>query len=230
MKLLLFSDLHTDTSAVARLVDLSRGADVVVGAGDFASARRGISTCIHVLQHISIPAVLVPGNNESYEELVAACVSWKSARVRRQAQRAGALAFADWRVLGRRACLRAQVKAGSALRSAPAPQSCNSFAAPQLLPCNADPHGWRRGLLSGAVPQLSALTPLPLTRLSCARAPMPANSALAMVKDLPVSFCVVFTKCDNRPWLEARGRVGFHATARAQRQLGGHRVFLECRG
>ncbi len=81
MKLFLFSDLHTDTSAATRIVDLARGVDVVVGAGDFANARRGVSTCLQVLQHIAIPAVLVPGNNESYEELVAACAGWKSARV-----------------------------------------------------------------------------------------------------------------------------------------------------
>ncbi len=34
----------------------------------------------------------------------------------------------------------------------------NSFAAPRLLPFNADPHGWRRGLLSGAAPQLTCQT------------------------------------------------------------------------
>jgi predicted phosphodiesterase len=39
MKLLLFSDLHTDVSAATRLVELARAADAVVGAGDFANAR-----------------------------------------------------------------------------------------------------------------------------------------------------------------------------------------------
>jgi Icc-related predicted phosphoesterase len=33
------------------------------------------------LKAIQIPAVLVPGNNESYDELVAACANWQSGRV-----------------------------------------------------------------------------------------------------------------------------------------------------
>src|SRR6266536_4587252 len=45
-------------------------------------------------------------------------------------------------------------------------KSSNSFAAPRLLTFNAAPHGWRRGLLSGAAPQLTPCTPLPLR---CAR-------------------------------------------------------------
>lgn len=81
MKLLLFSDLHTDVSAAMRLVELARAADVVVGAGDFANVRRGISICIEVLQAIRIPSVLVAGNNESFEELSAACATWPKATV-----------------------------------------------------------------------------------------------------------------------------------------------------
>ena len=81
MKLLLFSDLHTDVAAAARLVRMAQSADVAVGAGDFANMRRGVSRCIDVLKEIKIPTVLVPGNNESYEELVAACVNWENATV-----------------------------------------------------------------------------------------------------------------------------------------------------
>jgi len=81
MKLILFSDLHRDKAAAARIVELARNADVVVGAGDFASVRRDISNCIDVLASSRIPAVLVAGNNESHDELVAACKNWKSAHV-----------------------------------------------------------------------------------------------------------------------------------------------------
>ena len=81
MKLLLFSDLRTDTAAALRLVDLARDVDVVIGAGDFASVRRGLSSCINVLRDIKAPSLLVPGNNESYDELCAACASWASAKV-----------------------------------------------------------------------------------------------------------------------------------------------------
>jgi Icc-related predicted phosphoesterase len=81
MKLLVFSDLHRDKGAATRIVQLAQGADVVIGAGDFANARTGVSTCIDILKAIQIPAVLVPGNNESYDELVAACANWQSVRV-----------------------------------------------------------------------------------------------------------------------------------------------------
>src|SRR5262245_50264268 len=81
MKLLLFSDLHCDAAAARRIVDRAETVDVLVGAGDFASVRRGIDTCIDVLRAVRKPAVLVPGNNESLEELREACQSWPQAHV-----------------------------------------------------------------------------------------------------------------------------------------------------
>lgn len=73
MKLLLFSDLHTNASAAERLVERARAADVIVGAGDFGNLRRDIEVCIDVLRRAGKPAILVAGNNESTEELAAAC-------------------------------------------------------------------------------------------------------------------------------------------------------------
>src|SRR5687767_14349025 len=81
VKLLLFSDLHCDADAARRIVDRAGEADVLVGAGDFANARSGIQTCIDVLRQCDRPAVLVPGNNESVEELVEACRDWPRAQV-----------------------------------------------------------------------------------------------------------------------------------------------------
>lgn len=81
MKLLLFSDLHCDTAAARRLVERAGQADVVIGAGDFANVRRGIERTIEVLKAINRPAILVPGNSESVEELQAACQGWPTAHV-----------------------------------------------------------------------------------------------------------------------------------------------------
>ncbi len=81
MRLLLFSDLHRNRAAARSLVERAEAVDVVVGAGDFASVRRGIETTIEVLQAIDRPAVLVPGNNETLEELRAATSAWPQARV-----------------------------------------------------------------------------------------------------------------------------------------------------
>ncbi len=81
MKLLLFSDLHSDLRTASKLVELSYAVDVIVGAGDFCIARRGLDTIIASLGRITKPTVLVPGNSESNEELSQACRSWKSAWV-----------------------------------------------------------------------------------------------------------------------------------------------------
>ena len=61
MKLLLFSDLHSDFTAASKLVELSRKADAVIGAGDFCVARRGLEDIIAALSTLKKPAVLVAG-------------------------------------------------------------------------------------------------------------------------------------------------------------------------
>jgi Icc-related predicted phosphoesterase len=81
MKLLLFSDLHANVSAARQLVERARHVDVVIGAGDFGNLRRDVRRTIEVLRAIVRPAVLVAGNNESTEELIAAVSDWPSARV-----------------------------------------------------------------------------------------------------------------------------------------------------
>lgn len=81
MKLLLFSDLHTDVEAARQLVRMARDVDVVIGAGDFGNVRKNVAACIHVLREIICPSILVAGNNESTDELRAACRAWSSATV-----------------------------------------------------------------------------------------------------------------------------------------------------
>jgi Icc-related predicted phosphoesterase len=81
MKLLAFSDLHRNRDRAERLVELAREADVVVGAGDYATMRKGLEGTIDVLSAIEVPAVLVPGNAETDTELWQACASWPGAHV-----------------------------------------------------------------------------------------------------------------------------------------------------
>ena len=81
MRLLCFSDLHRDTAAASDLVEMSHDADIVIGAGDFATRRLGIADTIDVLSAIKKPTVVVPGNGESYDELHNACSHWSAARV-----------------------------------------------------------------------------------------------------------------------------------------------------
>ena len=81
MKLLAFSDLHRDLSQAAELVEMSAGADVVIGAGDFASVHEGLEETIEALSAIAKPTVLVPGNNETDEALREAAAGWSAATV-----------------------------------------------------------------------------------------------------------------------------------------------------
>ena len=79
MKLLLFSDLHADVAAARRLLQLAASADVLVGAGDFGNVHSDVGLCLDVLRESGKPTVLVPGNNETFAELTAACRGWQQA-------------------------------------------------------------------------------------------------------------------------------------------------------
>ena len=81
MKLLAFSDLHRDLGQAARLVEMSAEADVVIGAGDFASIHEGLGETISALASIETPTILVPGNNETEEALREAAAGWEAAAV-----------------------------------------------------------------------------------------------------------------------------------------------------
>jgi uncharacterized protein len=81
MKILAFSDLHRDLEQGARLVEMSAQADVVIGAGDFASVHEGLEETIGALSGIETPTVLVPGNNETADALRGAAAGWSAATV-----------------------------------------------------------------------------------------------------------------------------------------------------
>lgn len=81
MRILAFSDLHRDLEQAARLTEMSKDADVVIGAGDFASLHQGLDETIEALSGIEAPTILVPGNNETEDALREASGSWSAARV-----------------------------------------------------------------------------------------------------------------------------------------------------
>jgi uncharacterized protein len=81
VKILAFSDLHRDLAQAARLVEMSADADVVIGAGDFASMHAGLGETIGALVPIETPTILVPGNNETAVALHDAAADWPAATV-----------------------------------------------------------------------------------------------------------------------------------------------------
>ena len=81
MRILAFSDLHRDLGRAESLVERSAEADIVIGAGDFASVHEGLEPTIEALAAIEKPTVLVPGNNETADALRAAAKAWAAATV-----------------------------------------------------------------------------------------------------------------------------------------------------
>jgi len=69
MKILAFSDLHLARARAEEIAAASRVADLVIGAGDFCNMRKGVAEAMGLLAGIEKPLVMVPGNNESLEEL-----------------------------------------------------------------------------------------------------------------------------------------------------------------
>jgi Icc-related predicted phosphoesterase len=81
VRILAFSDLHRDLEQGAKLVEMSAEADVVIGAGDFASVHEGLEETIGTLEGVKAPTVLVPGNNETADALRSATSNWSAATV-----------------------------------------------------------------------------------------------------------------------------------------------------
>src|SRR5207253_470346 len=81
VRILAFSDLHCDLEQAAKLVAMSAEADLVIGAGDFASMHEGLAGTIGALSEIVKPTVLVPGNNETADALRGAAAEWEAATV-----------------------------------------------------------------------------------------------------------------------------------------------------
>jgi len=81
MRILAFSDLHRDLDQAAQLTEMATDADLVIGAGDFASVHEGLGSTIKALSSIAAPALLVPGNNETRDDLRDAATAWPSAQV-----------------------------------------------------------------------------------------------------------------------------------------------------
>jgi Icc-related predicted phosphoesterase len=79
--LLAFSDIHRDLKQAGRIAEMAGGADVVVAAGDYGSIHRGVEELIDMLVVIEKPTLLVPGNNETEDELREACAGWAAATV-----------------------------------------------------------------------------------------------------------------------------------------------------
>lgn len=83
MKILAFSDLHSDLVTARQLVSKASddAIELVIGAGDFGTMRKNLQPVINILGQINQPCLWVPGNGESFEELNAACQKFPQIQV-----------------------------------------------------------------------------------------------------------------------------------------------------
>jgi Icc-related predicted phosphoesterase len=73
LKILAFSDLHRDVNALQNIMLECEFADVLVGAGDFATQGLGTNDTMSVLAESKIPVIIVSGNHDITKELRAIC-------------------------------------------------------------------------------------------------------------------------------------------------------------
>ena len=69
MKIVAVSDLHLDEDAADALLAAAQGADMILGAGDFAQNHRGLDAYMARLAPIADRMIVVPGNNETLDAL-----------------------------------------------------------------------------------------------------------------------------------------------------------------
>ena len=81
MKILAFSDLHRNREIAQAIVAASAQADIVVGAGDFATMGEGLADTFEILSHIGVPVVFVAGNHDRLDEMEEAARGWPEAHI-----------------------------------------------------------------------------------------------------------------------------------------------------
>jgi uncharacterized protein len=69
MNILAFSDLHRNRAVAQQIVTEAGNADLIVGAGDFATNGKGLGETVSLLGEIRSPMVLVAGNHDDLSEL-----------------------------------------------------------------------------------------------------------------------------------------------------------------
>jgi uncharacterized protein len=95
MKILIFSDMHGDLSALQRVV--AQPADIYIAAGDLCNFGKGLERCAPILQPLSERLFVLPGNHETHEQTKAFCLKHGFVDFHRQTRK---LNDADWAGLG----------------------------------------------------------------------------------------------------------------------------------
>jgi uncharacterized protein len=95
MKVLIFSDIHGDVRALARIV--ARPADLYICAGDLATFQKGLDQCGDMLKPLGEKLWVLPGNHETHEDIRESCRKFGFVDFHRRVLQAGS---AQWAGLG----------------------------------------------------------------------------------------------------------------------------------
>jgi uncharacterized protein len=95
MKVLIFSDIHGDVRALARIV--ARPADLYICAGDLATFQKGLDQCGETLKPLGEKLWVLPGNHETHDDIRELCRKFGFGDFHRRVLQAGA---AQWAGLG----------------------------------------------------------------------------------------------------------------------------------
>jgi uncharacterized protein len=71
VRVLIFSDVHGDVGALARIV--AQSADVYICAGDLATFGKGLEKCGKALESLGEKLWVLPGNHETHNDIRAFC-------------------------------------------------------------------------------------------------------------------------------------------------------------
>jgi uncharacterized protein len=71
VRVLIFSDVHGDVGALARIV--AQSADVYICAGDLATFGKGLEKCGKALESLGEKLWVLPGNHETHDDIRAFC-------------------------------------------------------------------------------------------------------------------------------------------------------------
>jgi len=74
MKILIFSDIHGDLSALEKI--LARPADIYIAAGDLSTFRGGLDGCGKILKPLGQRLWVLPGNHETHDDTRALCTQF----------------------------------------------------------------------------------------------------------------------------------------------------------
>lgn len=78
MRLLLFTDVHSDTRHLDAVKKKANGADILVCLGDLTMFQAYMKRFLKELNGIGKPVLMLPGNHESESELKLACKEFKN--------------------------------------------------------------------------------------------------------------------------------------------------------